>query len=133
MRRRNTVLASLEVFRHRTPDLWVNNILMFFYVCENEGANIKELAQLARLAEPTASRSIRSFAAADTPGARSPCLGLVELVENPDDGRGRLVFLTPAGRELALRIDELIHETRPIFLPEARAAAPPEVLRRHQS
>ena len=59
MRRRDSLLACLELFRRNTPDLWVNNILTFLYVCENEGLNIKELAQLARLSEPTASRSIR--------------------------------------------------------------------------
>jgi DNA-binding MarR family transcriptional regulator len=119
MRRRDSILAALELFRKLTPDLWINNVLTFLYVCENEGLNIKELAQLARLSEPTASRSIRSFATPETPGAMKPCLGLVELVENPEDGRGRLIYLTAAGRALALEIEAVISEARPIF-PGAR-------------
>lgn len=114
MRRRNTILAGLELFRSRTPDLWVNNILTFLYVCENEGLNIKELAQISRLSEATASRSIRSFAAPDSPSALKPALGLVELVENPEDGRGRLIFLTEAGRQLARELDVLIRQVRTI-------------------
>lgn len=114
MRRRNTILAGLELFRSRTPDLWINNIVTFLYVCENEGLNIKELAQVSRLSEATASRSIRSFAAAGSPTALKPALGLVELVENPDDGRGRLIFLTDAGRALAAELDGLIRQVRTI-------------------
>ena len=108
MRRRNTVLAAFELFRKLTPDLWVNNILTFLYVCENEGASVTEIAQVSRLLEATASRCIRSFAAPDAPGALKPALGLLELVEDPSDGRGRLVYLTAKGRALAEQIDGLI-------------------------
>ncbi len=124
MRRRDSLLACLELFRRNTPDLWVNNILTFLYVCENEGLNIKELAQLARLSEPTASRSIRSFATPSTPGVLKPALGLVELSENPDDGRGRLIHLTDKGRELAHELDRLIAQARPIFADTAGADRP---------
>jgi len=116
MRRRNTILAGLEAFRRRTPDLWINNVLTFLYVCENEGINIKELAQVSRLSEATASRSIRSFASPKSPGALKPALGLIELVENPDDGRGRLIYLTEEGRRLAAELDGLIREVRTIDL-----------------
>ncbi len=109
-RRRNTVLATFELFRKQTPDLWVNNILTFLYVCENEGASVSEIAQVSRLLEATASRCIRSFAAPGTPGVFKPALGLLELVEDPADGRGRLVYLTPKGRALAAQIDGLIRD-----------------------
>jgi len=114
MRRRNTILAGLELFRRKTPDLWVNNILTFLYACENEGLNVKELAQVSRLSEATASRSIRSFARAGASNALKPALGLVELVENPADGRGRLIYLTDEGRSVAAELDDLILQARPI-------------------
>ena len=110
MRRRNSALAVLELFRGMTTDLWINNVLTFLYVCENEGASVSEIAQVARLLEATASRSIRSFAEPDAPGAMKPALGLVELREDPDDGRGRLVYLTPKGRAVAERIDGLLRK-----------------------
>jgi len=114
MRRRNTILAGLELFRKKTPDLWVNNILTFLYAAENEGLNVKELAQVSRLSEATASRSIRSFAAPGASTALKPALGLVELVENPADGRGRLIYLTDEGRRVATELDELILQAQPI-------------------
>lgn len=122
MRRRNSVLATLELFRKQTPDLWVNNILTFLYVCENEGASVTEIAQVSRLLEATASRCIRSFAAPGTPGVFKPALGLVELVEDPSDGRGRLVYLTAKGRAFADQIDVLIRGAVTISGKDADAA-----------
>ena len=122
MRRRNTILAAIELFRNRTPDLWVNNLVTFLYASENEGLNVKELASVCRLSEATASRSIRSFAASNAPGALKPALGLVELIENPADGRGRLVFLTEEGRRVAAELDKLILEARTISQPLAKSA-----------
>lgn len=123
MRRRNTVLAAFELFRKMTPDLWINNVLTFLYVCENEGASVSEIAQVSRLLEATASRCIRSFSAPGAPGALKPALGLVELVEDPRDGRGRLVYLTPKGRALAAQIDALIGDAVPIAPRTAAEAA----------
>jgi len=123
MRRRNTILAGLELLRRRSPDLWVNNILTFLYASENEGLSVKELASVCRLSEATASRSIRSFAAPEATGALRPALGLVELVENPADGRGRLVFLTDEGRRVASELDQLILQAQTIAAtPMARRA-----------
>lgn len=122
MRRRNTVLAAFELFRKQTPDLWINNVLTFLYVCENEGASVTEIAQVSRLLEATASRCIRSFAAPGSPGALKPALGLVELVEDPADGRGRLVYLTAKGRALAEQIDGLILDAVTISGKTATAA-----------
>jgi DNA-binding MarR family transcriptional regulator len=114
MRKRNTILAALERFRDGTPDLWVNNIVTFLYVSENEGINIKELAEISRLSLPTASRAIRSFASpGDTDSAR-PRLGLVDIFGNPSDGRGKLLFLSEAGRALVKDLDGLIAQARPI-------------------
>lgn len=114
-RRRNSVLAALELFRGESPNLWLTNIVTFFYVCENEGINVKELAQIARLQEATASRCVRSLAPEGSPGALPPALGLVELKPNPMDGRGKILTLTPRGRELSDRIDEIIKAAVPIF------------------
>lgn len=117
MRHRNAVLESLELFREQSPNIWVSNMLAFLYVCENEGINVKELAQVCRFNEATASRSIRSLAEKDTPGALPPALGLIELVQNPQDGRGRLLRLTEKGRRLRDELDGIIRAGHPILLP----------------
>lgn len=110
VRRRNAVLETLELFRGRSPALWVNNIVAYLYVAENEGLNVKELAHVSRMNEATASRSVRSLAAPGTAGALSPALGLVELYLNPEDGRGRLLHLTDDGRRLRDEIDQVIRD-----------------------
>ncbi len=114
MRKRNTILAALERFRDGTPDLWVNNIVTFLYVSENEGINIKELAEISRLSLPTASRAIRSFASPREVDAARPRLGLVDIFGNPSDGRGKLLFLSDAGRAMVEELDGLIAQARPI-------------------
>ena len=113
-RRRNTVLAALELFRELGLELRMSSALGFLYVCENEGLNIQELAYVCRFNKATASRSIRALAPPDSAGALYPALGLVELFPDPADTRGRLVFLTAKGQELRDRLDALIAEAVPI-------------------
>lgn len=117
-RRRNTILSALEMFRDKTPNLWANNIVTFLYVCENEGVNLKELAAISRLSEPTASRSIRSFTEEGV-GPTGLKVPLVEMAGHPSDGRSKVLFLTPAGQEFARELDALIQQARPIYPQDA--------------
>lgn len=114
LRRRNAVLETLELFRTLEPGLWVNSIVAYLYVCENEGINVRELAYACRLNVPTASRSVRALAPPDAESALAPALGLVELRPDPNDGRGRRLFLTEQGRALRDRIDGVIRAAVPI-------------------
>jgi DNA-binding MarR family transcriptional regulator len=107
-RQRNAVLESLEAFRARDPTILLNSVVAFLYAAENEGLGVKELAYLCHLNEATTSRAIRALAAPDAPGALPPSLGLVVLLQNPRDARGRLIFLTDEGRALRRRIDGAI-------------------------
>jgi len=107
-RRRNAVLDTMERLRDLGDGMTFNAMLVFMYVAENEGINVSELAQICRMTEATASRSARALAAPESPGALPPSLGLVELRQDPFDGRGRLLFLTAAGRRLRDKIDETI-------------------------
>ncbi len=107
-RRRNSVLETMERLRSLGDGMTFNAMLVFMYICENEGINVSELAQVCRMTEATASRSARALAAPNSPGALPPSLGLLELRQDPFDGRGRLLFLTAAGRKLRDAIDESI-------------------------
>ena len=107
-RRRDTVLAALEAFRGLHAQVCVTQIVAFLYICENEGINLKELAFVCGATDATASRTARGLSHPDAPGSLSPALGLVELRENPEDGRGRLLYLTDKGRAMRERIDQLI-------------------------
>jgi len=113
-RRRNVVLESMERLRAYGDGMTFNAMLVLMYVAENEGINVSELAQICRLTEATASRSARALASPESPGAMPPALGLIELRQDPYDGRGRLLYLTAAGRKLRDRLDETIRGAQTI-------------------
>jgi DNA-binding MarR family transcriptional regulator len=107
-RERNVVLEVLETLRDRDAGILLNSVIAFLYVAENEGIAVKDLAYLCRLNEATTSRAVRALAASNAPGALPPSLGLVVLVQNPRDARGRLIYLTDEGRALCRQIDTAI-------------------------
>lgn len=119
-RRRNSLLQLLEYFRTLDAEIVVNDILVFLYVCENEGLNVKELATLARLTEATASRRARALAAPDIAFPVAPSMGLLEIFQG-DDGRTRLLYLTDKGREVRQVVSDLIASATPLATPPLRA------------
>lgn len=123
-RRRNSLLQLLEYFRTLDAEIVVNDILVFLYVCENEGLNIKELAALARLTEATASRRARALAPPDIAFPVAPSMGLLEIFQG-EDGRTRLLYLTEKGREARRVVSELIASATPLAPPPLRAASAP--------
>ena len=110
MRPRDSLLEALSYLKEIAPGVTVNEIITFLYTCENEGLSVQELAYVARMTEPTASRSIRSFGPAGSDWARPPALGLVEAFLNPNDGRSRIIHLTDEGRAVRSRLDTVIRQ-----------------------
>ena len=108
VRRRNSLLESIETLRSLEPRINISELVVFFYVAENPGINIAELAQVAGMNMATASRSIRALTSAETEGALPPYCGLVDIQPNPDDARGRLLFLSAAGKSLCRDLDRVI-------------------------
>jgi DNA-binding MarR family transcriptional regulator len=115
-RRHNSVLAALERVRRLSADATLGDIVAFLYVCENEGVNVRELAQLASMTHSTASRTARRLASRDSPYALWPFLGLAELRASPHDGRSRTLYLTQPGADLRNTLEALIADARPIVL-----------------
>jgi DNA-binding MarR family transcriptional regulator len=114
VRSRNSLIEALALFRGLNPTITVNEIMTFLYTCENEGLNIQELAYVAQMTEPTASRSVRSFGPPGSAWARAPGCGLIEAFLNPHDARSRVLHLTVAGQAVRDRLDEIIAEAAPI-------------------
>jgi DNA-binding MarR family transcriptional regulator len=121
-RRRNSCLQVLEEIRSLSPAVTLKDVVAFLYVCENEGINLRELAQVSGFTDSTASRTARSLAAAGAPGALPPALGLVELRRDPRDERSRTLHLTERGRRIRDLAERLIAEARPVRLWPAPAA-----------
>ena len=102
-----SVLEALETFRLWRPSAGLTDFLSFLYVCENEGATVKELAYLGRTSAATMSRSIKYLAESPECDVPAECLCLLRLCSHPDDGRLRTVFLTDEGRQLRREIEAL--------------------------
>jgi DNA-binding MarR family transcriptional regulator len=113
-RRRNSLLQSLEQFRAMDPGLVITDLVVFLYVCENEGLNVKELAQVSRLTEATASRRARALGEPDAQGAMAPSIGLLEAFQG-EDGRARLIYLTEKGRRVRDQLQRTIATADPII------------------
>lgn len=113
-RRRNSCLQALEDVRSVSSAISLRDIVAFLYVAENEGINLKELAQIGGFTDSTASRTARSMAAPGSRDALPPFLGLLELRPNPADQRGRVLHLTAEGRALRDRLDGTIIAAIPI-------------------
>ncbi|MET0273120.1 MAG: MarR family winged helix-turn-helix transcriptional regulator [Phenylobacterium sp.] len=114
MRPRNAVLAAMHLFKALGARVSVNEIVAFLYVCENEGLTVQELADVARLTQSTASRSVRALGPAGSAWAQPPALGLVEAYLNPNDGRSHVIHLSEQGRDVRDRLDAIIREAVPI-------------------
>lgn len=104
-RRRNACLASLEHLRRSCSDLSFSDAIAFLYVCENEGINLSELAQLAGLSSSAVSRCAHRLAALD----------LLIIDRQDRDGRGRIVRLTSRARALRFELNDLVLEATPIL------------------
>ncbi|MDO1558857.1 MarR family transcriptional regulator [Brevundimonas sp. 2R-24] len=107
-RRRNSCLQTLELLRAEAPGLSLTEALVFLYVAENEGLNMREVAQVCGLSDSTASRTTRALADGDDPLSLPPARGWIEVRRNPADGRGRTLYLTESGRGLVDAIDRAL-------------------------
>jgi DNA-binding MarR family transcriptional regulator len=114
IRRRNSILEAIEQLRKIEPKINVTEMVVFFYVAENAGINIAELAQVAGLNMATASRSIRALAGPDDDGALPPYCGLIDIQPNPDDARGRILNLSEKGLALCRKLDRVIKNAVPV-------------------
>lgn len=118
LRRRNACLSAIEHLRSACGDVALTDAVAFLYICENEGINVSELAQLARLTPSSASRAARRLIPAEAPFALPPSLGLLEMKTQGTDRRGRTLTLSSEGRTLRDKLDTIIRGAAPI-VPES--------------
>jgi DNA-binding MarR family transcriptional regulator len=115
VRKRNAVLDAVVHLRRGAPSINLTAVMAFFYVAENPGINMVELAEVCGITVPTASRVARALATSGSEGALPPFYGLLEISNNPLDPRGRVLRLSEDGRRLCEQIEGIIAEANPIF------------------
>jgi DNA-binding MarR family transcriptional regulator len=113
-RRRNAVLATVELLRRHEPSINMSQVRAFLYVCENEGLSVSELSELLSTTRATGSRVARSLACEGAPDSLSPHVGLVWLAESERGEPLKSIRLTETGRRFRTRIDSIIADACPI-------------------
>ena len=119
VRRRNSLLQAMEHLRARFGLVRLRSVMLFLYVCENQGATVSELAYASRLTVALTARLMRTLAAPDAPQAAAPALGLIRFESNARDLRLKFVFLTPLGLGLRAELERIIAEASQIAPPIA--------------
>jgi DNA-binding MarR family transcriptional regulator len=112
-RHRNSVLASLEIFRSANGPRSFASLILFLYACENEGLTVSELAELADMPVASASRLIRSLAGSLLERERGADPPLFRL-GGAGDRRLKTIWLTEDGRAMCDALEALIAAARPI-------------------
>jgi DNA-binding MarR family transcriptional regulator len=114
MRRRNTILAALELFRSEDLPRSLSSFLLFLYVCENEGLTVSELAHVTHTSVAMTARVVKMLAGDTTETPLAPERSIFVLKDSPLDKRLKLVHLSAHGRILRNRFESLIAEASPI-------------------
>ena len=113
-RKRNAVLAALETFRDQGCPRGLLALVLFLYVCENEGLTISELALVGRIDVSSAARLVKRLSSAADDAPAEDGVVLFELSTESDDKRLKFVHLSADGRKLRDRIEDLIAGAAPI-------------------
>ena len=96
------IFRLLTEFRELDADMPMNQAVCFAWIALNEGRTQVELRQDLDMASSTSSRSLAALSKVHRLG--KPGLNLIEWVENPEDRRAKLLFLTVQGRHLVERL-----------------------------
>jgi DNA-binding MarR family transcriptional regulator len=113
-RDRDSLLAALELFRGIEVPRSLTTLILFLYVCENEGLNVSELALAGGIQVAGAARLVKTLAGLVPEEPVAPEAVLFELKSTPRDRRLRFIHLSPRGRALRDQLETLIARATPI-------------------
>lgn len=121
-RRRNAILAALELLRSRHVNLTISDVLVFAAVARG----LRELGEIARetgLSKETVSRCARSMLSQRSAHHLPPSADLLAMEISPRNNRTRLFSLNDQGRMLLSAINRLIADGDLIHLSHDAAEA----------
>lgn len=118
MRYRNSLLDAVLTFSELDTRVSLRELIVFLYICENEGLNIQELSALAKLPQASTSRAARALGTVESEWATRSKLGLVDVFLHPADGRSHVLRLTARGHALRACFDGIIARATPISTKE---------------
>jgi DNA-binding MarR family transcriptional regulator len=121
-RRRNAILAALELLRSRHVNLTISDVLVFAAVARG----LRELGEIARetgLSKETVSRCARSMLSQRSAHHLPPSADLLAMEISPRNNRTRLFSLNDQGRTLLAAINRLIADADTIRVSGEAAEA----------
>lgn len=101
-----SIFTLISKFRELEPDMPMTQAICFLWVCLHEGRTQVELRQALDMPSATSSRNLAALSKIHRLG--KPGLNLIEWVENPDDRRAKLLYLTRRGKAIAETLTEAI-------------------------
>ena len=102
-----TLANAINAFRELDPEIQAQAILAYLYGAgAKEPVPMRDLQTRLGVASSGASRNVALLSKLDRHG--KPGHGLVEIYENPEDRRYKLVRLTPRGRTFADQLVDLL-------------------------
>lgn len=100
-----TVFNILARFRDIDGDMPVQQMVVLAWVGLNEGKTQRDLRAALDMASSTSSRNLAALSKVHRLGKAG--LGLIDWIENPEDRRAKLIYLTPKGKVF---INSLVEE-----------------------
>jgi DNA-binding MarR family transcriptional regulator len=94
-----THLNTLEIFREIDPEFPIQMAVVFLCVAENEGINMTELYQKARISQSSISRNVAALSKWHRLNKEGH--DLIFAKEDPRERRRKIVFLTQKGKLLS--------------------------------
>lgn len=98
--------AAIKVAQAHAPGLTLTQLLIFLTVASEEGLRLNDLGARTNESQATVSRSVGVLTATGHRGSGKSGYGLLMLLRDQDDGRGRRAALSDAGRRLTASIEE---------------------------
>lgn len=97
-----SIYQILLALRELDADMPVNQAVCFAWIALNEGRTQVELRQDLDMASSTSSRNLAALSKVHRLG--KPGLDMIEWVENPEDRRAKLLYLSNKGKHLVSKM-----------------------------
>jgi len=101
-----SIFNLITAFRRLEPDMPMTQAICFVWVALNEGRTQVELRQALDMPSATSSRNLAALSKVHRLG--KPGLDLIEWVENPEDRRAKMLYLTKRGKHVAATLMDTI-------------------------
>jgi len=101
-----TVADVITAFRKLDQHMTMTQAICFLWVAQNEGRTQVELRTSLNMASATSARNLAALSKVHRLG--KPGLDLIEWVENPEDRRAKLLYLTTRGKHVAKNLMDTV-------------------------